>query len=82
MTDSRISVRLDAETRRRLKAELEASGRSESDLVRAALAAYLHKHPAAPSCLELASQQGLIGCAGRLPRDLSTNPKHRRGFGR
>jgi len=48
--------------------------------------------PAAPaatdaeeSAFDVASRAGLIGCikgAPRSPTDLSTNPKHREGFGR
>jgi hypothetical protein len=82
MTDSRISVRLDAATKRRLEQEIHATGTSESELVRAALAAYFQKHSPSPNCLELAEQEGLIGCAKRLPSDLSTNRKHREGFGK
>jgi hypothetical protein len=48
--------------------------------------------PAAPAAadgeetaFDVASRAGLIGCikgAARSPTDLSTNPKHREGFGR
>jgi Arc/MetJ-type ribon-helix-helix transcriptional regulator len=78
----RISVRLDEETRRRLEAEIIASGKNESDLVRAALAAYLAQRPNSTNCLELAKRHRLIGCAKNLPADLSTNRDHFEGFGR
>ncbi len=81
MADSRISVRLDAKTHRRLDEAVTATGKSESELVRDALAAYFQD--AQPgSCLDLARQHDLIGCAKHLPPDLSTNPKHLEGFGK
>jgi ribbon-helix-helix CopG family protein len=79
MADSRISVRLDAATRRRLGEEVTATGKSESELVREALAAYFQEEP--ENCLTLASRHDLIGCAAGLPPDLSTNPEHFEGFG-
>jgi Arc/MetJ-type ribon-helix-helix transcriptional regulator len=78
----RISVRLDEETRHRLEAEVAVSGKNESELVRAALAAYLSERSVAINCLELAKRHKLIGCAGALPADLSTNRQHFEGFGR
>jgi Arc/MetJ-type ribon-helix-helix transcriptional regulator len=81
MADSRISVRLDAEIHRRLDEAVTATGKSESELVREALAAYLQQRSQPESCLDLARQHDLIGCARQLPPDLSTNPKHFKGFG-
>jgi Arc/MetJ-type ribon-helix-helix transcriptional regulator len=81
MSDLRISVRLDEATRRRLEQEAAASGQNESDLVRAALAAYLEQRPHSTNCLELAKRYRLIGCAKNLPADLSTNREHFEGFG-
>jgi dihydroorotase len=66
MSDSRISVRLDEDTQRRLDA----------------LVTYFLNQPAAENCLTLARRHGLIGCAKRLPADLSTNRDHFEGFGR
>ena len=80
--DSRISVRLDGGTRRRLDEEARAAGKNESDVVREALDAYLRKRPRPESCLELARRNRLIGCARRFPPDLSTNRRHFEGFGR
>lgn len=81
MTRLRISVRLDAETRRRLREKVEATGKNESALVREALSAYLVASQPV-SALELARQLGLVGCAKGLPPDLSTNADHLEGFGR
>ena len=81
MADSRISVRLDPEIHRRLDEAVTATGKTESELVRDALAAYFQQHPQPENCLELARRHDLIGCAKQLPHDLSTNPKHFEGFG-
>ncbi len=82
MSDLRISVRLDKEMRRRLDGEVKATGQSESELVRQALAAYFKERAGAESCFELARRNRLIGCGKQLPPDLSTNPKHFEGFGK
>lgn len=80
--DSRISVRLDRDTRQRLDEEVQATGRKESEVVREALLAYLRKRPERESCLELARRHRLIGCGKQLPSDLSTNRRHLEDFGR
>jgi hypothetical protein len=79
---SRISVRLDADTQRRLREEALAAGKKESDVVREALAAYFSGRRRHASALEVAQQAGIIGCAKGLPPDLSTNRDHFEGFGR
>jgi hypothetical protein len=38
--------------------------------------AYFHRRVRSESCLELARRHRLIGCAKRLPPDLSTNRDH------
>lgn len=80
--DSRISVRLDRDTRQRLNEEVQATGRKESEVVRDALVAYLRKRPKHENCLDLARRQKLIGCSKQLPSDLSTNRRHLEDFGR
>lgn len=82
MADTRISVRLDEDLQRRLDEEVQVTGKNESELVREVLAAYFARHPRPENCLELAQRHKLIGCAGNLPPDLSTNRKHFEGFGR
>jgi Arc/MetJ-type ribon-helix-helix transcriptional regulator len=82
MADERISVRLDEDTQHRLDAEVRATGKNESELVREALAAYFRRRPHPENCLELARRHRLIGCAKRLPSDLSTGRHHFEGFGR
>ena len=82
MQNSRISVRLDEDTQRRLHAEAHATGKNESDLVREALDAYFRRRPEPESCLDLARRAGVIGCAKRLPPDLSTTKDYFKDFGR
>ena len=82
MASARISVRLDSHTQNRLKEEVTASGRSESEIVRLALLAYLSKGPKRESCFDLAKRHGLIGAVKGLPPDLSSNRDHFEGFGR
>jgi hypothetical protein len=82
VADSRISVRLDKNIQRRLDEEVEATGKRESEVVRAALAAYLDGRPGLQNCLDLARRHRLIGCVKGLPPDLSTNREHFEGFGR
>ena len=82
MTNPRISVRLDKATERKLKDEVQATGKNLSELVHEALAAYLQNRSQPETCLDLARRHGLVGRAKRLPSDLSTNRKYFEGFGR
>jgi hypothetical protein len=81
MSDARLSVRLDEQTQQRLKKETQATGKSESQLVREALASYFADRDREESCLDLARRCGLIGRGKSLPSDLSTNPVHFEDFG-
>jgi hypothetical protein len=49
--------------------------------LRIALQSYLGREHQSQSTYELAKQAGLIGCARRAPKDLSTNRHHFKGFG-
>jgi hypothetical protein len=82
MATERITVRLDDETQRRIGAEAQATGRNESELIREALAQYFRERPEPETCLDVARRAGVIGCAKRLPSDLSTNRRHFESFGR
>jgi predicted transcriptional regulator len=82
MNDTRITIRLDQKTERRLRQEAAAAGKNESELVREALAAYFRHHRQPATALEVARRAGVIGCADGLPPDLSTNKNHFEGFGR
>jgi hypothetical protein len=84
------SLRVDADTQRRIESYARASGRSTAEVVREAFdeyeAAHNGSHPEAEeSAFDVLNRAGLIGClkgAPDSPTDLSTNPEHMEGFGR
>jgi len=82
MNNTRITIRLDEHTGRRLRAEALAAGKNESEVVREALTAYFTRTPQRATALEVARRARVIGCAQGLPPDLSTNKDHFKGFGR
>ena len=77
----RITVRVSAETRRRLKAAARRMGTRESDVVRSAVELQLAADEGAPTAYDLAKQAGLLGAVKGTLRDLSTNRKYFDGFG-
>lgn len=81
MVSDRLSLRLPEPLRKGLEAPVESTGRTESDLAREAIEEYLLRNAKLPSCYDLAEEAGLIGCVDSGQRDLSTNPKHMKGFG-
>jgi predicted transcriptional regulator len=81
MSARRLSVRLSQELEKQLASIVRSTGRTESDLVRAALEDFCKKHSAKPTAYDLFKAAGLIGCA-KGPADLSTNEKYMEGFGR
>lgn len=81
MQDQRITVRLSAETRRKLKAAARRSGRRESDLVRDAVELQLASNEGSATAYDDAHKAGLIGAVKGAVRDLSTNRKYFDGFG-
>jgi metal-responsive CopG/Arc/MetJ family transcriptional regulator len=82
MSSDRITVRLPRALTERLRARSRVHGTSESQLVRQALEGYLNRTKEKRSAYELAEAAGVIGVARNAPVDLSTNPRHFRGFGR
>jgi predicted transcriptional regulator len=75
-----ISIKLPDPLFHDLTQRAAASASSQSEIIRTALAAYLKSDAPAPSasCAERASRwAGMV----QGPKDLSTNPKHLRGFG-
>ncbi|MBI1740081.1 MAG: CopG family transcriptional regulator [Acidobacteriales bacterium] len=80
MASQRITIRISQALGKRLKKHAGMEGRSESEIVREALESYLRRG-SGQSAYELASQAGLVGCLRGAPRDLSTNPRHFKGFG-
>jgi hypothetical protein len=78
----RISVRVDKRLKQELESEAREKGVQPSVVVRQALEEHMRSRTRHPNCRDLAQQLGLIGPAKGLPADLSTNPKHMKGFGR
>ena len=75
-----ISIKLPDPLFHDLAQRAKTSASSQSEIIRVALAAYLHSDARAPaaSCAERASRwTGMV----QGPADLSTNPDHLRGFG-
>jgi predicted DNA-binding protein len=81
MADDRISVRVPEHLGQRLRQRAKIKRTPESELVREALESYLNAPQEVQSAYDAAVALGVIGCAKGLPRDLSTNPKYRKGFG-
>jgi predicted DNA-binding protein len=81
MASNRITVRVPHALTVRLRSRSQAKGTTESELVREALESYLGHSTGERSAYELAKQAGIIGYARRAPKDLSTNPRHFKGFG-
>ena len=80
MSSQRITIRIPLSLGKSLKKQADMKGRPESEIVREALESYL-RQAAGQSAYELARQAGLIGRVKGAPRDLSTNPRHFKGFG-
>ena len=81
MVSDRITVRLPQTLTARLRNCSRAKGTTESELVREALETYLRRSTGERSSYEVAQQAGIIGLAEHEPKDLSTNPRHFKGFG-
>ncbi|MGO9470616.1 MAG: hypothetical protein ACLQIB_35395 [Isosphaeraceae bacterium] len=78
----RINVRVDARLKQELETEARKKGVRPSDIVRQALEEHMRQQTPRLNCRELAERLGVLGAAKGLPADLSTNPKHMKGFGR
>lgn len=85
MADDRKTIRLDSELLETIAAVAREEGCSESDVIRDALRAGLRKRRRQRHGLTLyerAKRAGIIGAAKGLPRDLSTNKRYLKDFGR
>ena len=82
MASQRITVRIPKALGALLRDRSRAKGQTPSDLVRVALETYLGRAGNSRSAYEHAEESGLIGCAGRAPKDLSTNRRHLDSFGK
>lgn len=74
-----IHARLGERDRAMLEGLKQATGRSESEIVRRGLQLVAQETGTHPSALDLAARS--VGRFKKGPRDLSTNKKHLEGFG-
>lgn len=81
MKDYRITVRLPADLRRRLRKATNRTGIRVSEFVRDAVEQRLAREEKGETAYDLARKAGLIGAIRGGPPDLSTNPKYFEGFG-
>ncbi len=82
MASHRITVRVSQTLTARLRNRSRAKGTTESELVREALENYLGHSEGKRSAYELAEEAGIIGAARNAPKDLSTNSRYLKGFGK
>ena len=82
MASNRITVRVSKQLEALLRHRSRTRGQTPSDVVRDALETYLGRGRNSLSAYELARDAGVIGCANRGPKDLSTNRGHFEGFGK
>lgn len=82
MPSQRISVRVPAKTMQRLRERSRSAGIRESELVRQALEEHLSKNRRERTAYDLFLEAGLIGSARGAPKDLATNKRYFKGFGR
>lgn len=82
MTSQRISVRVPGKMVQRLKERSRATGKRESEVVRHALEEYLSKSDEKKTVYDRFLEAGLIGSAHGTPKDIATNKRHFRGFGK
>ncbi len=82
MSSNRITVRVPQSLTARLRSRSRAKGTTESELVREALESYLGHSAGERSAFQLAEEAGIIGSVRGAARDLSTNRRHLRGFGK
>jgi predicted DNA-binding protein len=79
--DVRLTVRISAELRNRLKQAAKRTGTRESDLVRSGVEMRLAAEETVQTALDRVKKAGLIGIVKGAPPDLSTNRKYFDGFG-
>lgn len=82
MSTNRITVRVPDALTARLRKRSRAEGTTESKVIREALEKYLLDSNSQQTAYEAAEQAGIVGVARRFSKDLSTNRRHFRGFGK
>jgi hypothetical protein len=78
----KISARVPRRIIKVIKDRSRTTGNKESEMIREALEDYIIKKNGEKTAYERALEAGFIGCAKGLPRDLSTNKKYLKGFGK
>ena len=81
MSSRRITIRVNADMHRRIEKAAEHMGVNESEVIRRTLQSHLPRTGDKPSVYDVLKKMGAVGCAKKLPNDLSTNRKHMEGFG-
>jgi predicted DNA-binding protein len=79
--DVRLTIRISAELRNRLKQAAKRAGTRESDLVRSAVEMRLAAQETVQTALDRMKKPGLIGIIRDAPADLGANRKYFDGFG-
>lgn len=85
MDTASITTRIDQRLHKKLARAARSRRRSQADIMREALEAYLESPQpsrADETCYDLAIRHGMIGVSEDLPSDLSRNPSHFEGFGK
>lgn len=85
MATDRITIRLGPKLRRRLEEEAAAAKKKPSSVVREVLEDHFASREEGSTAYELFKKAGWFSVRDggrRLPRDLSTNRKYFRGFGK
>lgn len=78
-----LTIKIDAALARALEQASMREHTSKSELVRRAIAAYVRgREPQASFVSALDRAGNLVGCFGGGPKDLASNPKHLKDFGR
>ena len=82
MATNRITVRVPEALTARLRNRSKAQGATESELIREAIESYLGRSGKARSAYDVAADVEIIGAEKQAPKDLSTNRRHFKGFGK
>lgn len=81
MKVDRITIRMEPELQHEIQQLAEATGKSESDIVREAVATYVEIKRGDETFFDRARKTKFFGCVKNAPSDLSTNKDHFDGFG-
>ncbi len=82
MKTKRRTVRLPQALDQRISDIAEGYSKTESDIIREALEEYLDAKGKLETCYQLAKRIGFLGGGDvNLPKNLSVNKKHFKGFG-